>query len=81
MIYKQFVRLQHVKTLKCRFYVISSHIKKHVSGQESPVSENAKKHMAYRKKYMKTVMWKTRIIRQLQYIGAWLNILKTVAND
>lgn len=46
MIYKQFVRLQHVKTLKCRFYVISSHIKKHVSGQESPVSENAKKHMA-----------------------------------
>ena len=27
MIYKQFVRLQHVKTLKCRFYVISSHIK------------------------------------------------------
>ena len=51
IIYKQFVRLQHVKTLKCRFYVISSHIKKHVSGQESPVSENAKKHMAYRKKY------------------------------
>ena len=51
MIYKQFVRLQHVKTLKCRFYVISPHIKTHVSGQESPVFENAKKHMAYRKKY------------------------------
>ena len=51
MIYKHFVRLQHVKTLKCRFYVISSHIKTHVSHQESPVSENAKKHMAYRKKY------------------------------
>lgn len=31
MIYKHFVRLQHVKTLKCRFYVISSQIKTHVS--------------------------------------------------
>lgn len=30
---------------------------------------------------MKTVMWKTRIIRQLQYIGAWLNTLRMVAND
>ena len=36
MIYKQFVRLQHVKTLKCRFYVISSQIKTHVSGIEKP---------------------------------------------
>lgn len=43
MIYKQFVRLQHAKTLKCRFYVISSQIKTHVSTFESPVSENAKK--------------------------------------
>ena len=51
MIYKQFVRLQHVKTLKCRFLRNFISHKKHVSGQESPVSENAKKHMAYRKKY------------------------------
>ena len=56
MIYKQFVRLQHVKTLKCRFYVISSQIKTHVSTFESPVSENAKKHMAYRKKYKALIL-------------------------